>query len=100
MLNWLRYIIYKGADERENQPAQNKMTGRHLRQGGSSWTTTPAAAVPAQTTGTKPGTSQLRSPWSNPSPAAHRRVFRKIGEERRHPGQLKFQGRNSSSPVQ
>ena len=37
---------------RENQPVQNRTTGRHLRQGGSSWTTAPAAAVLAQRTGT------------------------------------------------
>ena len=62
MLDWTLYILYTGVDERGNQPVQNRMTGRQLRQGGSSWTTAPAAAVPAQKTGTKPGTPQLRSP--------------------------------------
>ena len=47
MLNCLQYIPYTVADERENQPVQNKTTGRHLRQDGSSWTTAPAAAVHA-----------------------------------------------------
>ena len=72
--DWLPYIIFTGADERENQPVQNRTTGRHLRQGGSSWTTAPAAAVPAQRTSTRPDTPQLRSPWSNPSPAPHPRA--------------------------
>ena len=75
MLDWTRYILYTGADERGNQPVQNRMTGRHLRQGCSSWMTAPAAAVPAQRTGTQPGTPQLRSPWSNPSPEAHPRAW-------------------------
>ena len=70
MLDWLRYILYTGADQRGNQHVPNKMKGCHLRQGGSSWTTAPAAAVPAQTTGTQPGTPQPRSPWFNPSRAA------------------------------
>ena len=38
MLCWTRYIIYIGANERRNQPAENRITGCHLRQGGSSWT--------------------------------------------------------------
>ena len=62
MLDWLRYIFYTGADERENLPEKNRMTGSHLRQGGSSWTTPPAAAVPAQRTGTQPDPPQPRSP--------------------------------------
>ena len=74
MLDWLRYILYTGANERGNQPAQNRMTGRQLRQGGSSWTTASTAAVPAQRIGTQPGTPQTRSPWSIPSPAAQPRV--------------------------
>ena len=75
MLDWLRYILYTGADECENQPAQNRRTGCHLYQGGSSWMTAPAAAVHAQRTGTQLGTPQPRSPGFNPSPAAHPRVF-------------------------
>ena len=71
MLDWPQYILYTGADESGNQPVQNRMTGRHLRQGGSSWTPAPAAAVPAQRIGTQPGTPEPRSPWSNPSLAAH-----------------------------
>ena len=71
MLHWLRYILYTGANERENKPVHNRMTGRHLRQGGFSWTTALAAANPAQRTGTQPGTPQPCSIWSNLSPAAH-----------------------------
>ena len=97
MLDWLQYIIYTGADERENQPVQNRTTGRHLRQGGSSWTTAPAAAVPAQRTGTQPGTPQLRSPWSNISPAVHPGVCWKIGKEQRHPHQPNLQGRTAQA---
>ena len=74
MLDWLRCILYAGADERGNRPAQNENRGRHLRQCGSSWTTGPAAAVPAQRTGTQPGTPQPRSSWSNLSLAAHPRI--------------------------
>ena len=62
MLDWTRYKLYTGSDERRNQPVRNRTTGRHLRQGGSSWTTGPAAAVPARRTNTQPGTLQLRSP--------------------------------------
>ena len=76
------------------------MTERHLRQGGSSWTTAPAAAVHAQRTGTQPGTPQPRSPWSTPSPAAHPIVFWKVGKERRQPHQPQLQDKSSSSPVQ
>ena len=46
--NYIRYILLKGAAEHGNQPVQNRTTGRPLIQGGSSWTTSPAAAVPAQ----------------------------------------------------
>ena len=61
MFDWIRYILYTAADEKRNQPLQNKTTGRHLRQGGSSWTSAPAAAVPAERTGTQPCTLQLRT---------------------------------------
>ena len=71
ILDWIRYILHTSADEHGNQPVQNKMTGPHLRQGGSSWTTTPAAAVPAQRTGIQPCMPQLRSLWSSPSPKAY-----------------------------
>ena len=57
MLDWTQYILVTGA----NQPLQNRMTGRQLRQGGSSWMTGPAAAVPAQRIGTQSGTPQFRS---------------------------------------
>ena len=70
MLDWTRYILYAGDDERGSQPVQNRMTVRHLRQGASSWTTAPAAAVPAQRTSTQPATLQIRFPWSNLSPEA------------------------------
>ena len=74
MFDWTRYILYTGADERGNQPVQNKSMGRHLRQGGCSWTTAPAGAFPAQWTGTLPCTLQLRAPWFSPSPEAHPRA--------------------------
>ena len=51
------------------------MTGRHLR---PTWTTAPAAAVHAQRTGTQPAMPQPRSPWSNPSPAAHPNFVKKL----------------------
>ena len=99
MLCWTRYILYTGPDERVNQPVQNKMTGRHLRQGGSSWMTPPAAAFPAQRTSTQPGTLQLRSPWFNFSPEAQPKDCWTTGRERRHHHQPQVQGRSSSDPV-
>ena len=100
MLFWTRYILYTGVDEHEDQPVQNRMTGRHLRQGGSSWTTAPAAAVPAQRTGTQPGTPQPSSPWSNPSPAAHLGACWKVGEEQHRPRQPILRDRSNLNLVQ
>ena len=70
--------LYTSADECRSQLMQSRLTGRHLRQGGSSRTTAAAAAVPAQRTGTQPGTPQPRSPWSYPFPVAHPRVCWKL----------------------
>ena len=81
MLDWTRYILFTGADQRGNQPLQNRMTGRQLRQSGSSWMNGPAAAVPAQRIGTQPGTPQPRSPLSNPSPESHPRASQKVDGE-------------------
>ena len=98
--DWLRYILYTGANERENQPVQNRMTGRHLRQVGSSWTTAPAATVHAQRTGTQPGTPLPRSRLSYPSPAAHPRVCWRVVKEQRSPHQPQLQDRSNLNPVQ
>ena len=95
----LRYILYTGADEHESQPVQNRTTGRHLRQGGSSWTTAPAAAVLERRTGTQPGTPQPRFPWSSLSPAAHPQANWKALAEQRRPHQPRLQGKNSLTPV-
>ena len=84
---WTRYIFYTSADEHGDQLVQNRPTGRHLRQGSSSWTTTPAAAIPAQRTGTQPCTLQFCTLWSNPSPQTHPRACWTPGEERCHPHQ-------------
>ena len=99
MLDWIRYILYTGADEHGNQPVLNRTSGRHLHQGGSSWTTTPAAAVPAQRTGTQPCTHHLRCLWSNLSPKAHPWACWTAGKERRHPHQPQSQDKSSAYPV-
>ena len=72
--DWIRYILYTGAAQHENQLLQNKTTGRPLCQGGSSWRTAPAAAVPVQRTGAQPFTLQLHSLRSNPSLKPHPRA--------------------------
>ena len=100
MFDWIRYILYTGADEHEDQPVQNKTTGSHLHQCSSSWTTAPAAAVPAQGTGIQPCTLQLRSLWFNPSPKADPTACLTAAKERRHPHQPQLQRKSSSDPVQ
>ena len=99
MFDWVPYIRFTGADEHGNQPVPNKTKGHHQRQAASSWTTAPAAAVPAQRTGTQPCTLQLRSLWSNPSPEAHPTACWTVAKERRCPHQPLLQGRSSSDPV-
>ena len=71
MHDWIRYILFTGADEHGHQHVQNKTTGRSQRQGGSSCTTAPAAAVPAQTTGIQPRTLQLHALCSTLSLKSH-----------------------------
>ena len=62
--DWIPYKPYSGAAEQGNQLVQNRTIGHPLRQGGSSWKTAPAAAVPAQRTVTEPCTLQFRPFWS------------------------------------
>ena len=99
MHDWIRYILYTGADEHANQPVQNRTTRRPLLQGGSSWTTDPATAVPAQKTGIQPCTPQLRSLWFTLFPKAHPRACWIAAKARRQPHQPQLQDRSVSCPV-
>ena len=99
MFDWIAHILFTGADEHGNQPVQNITKECHQRQGAPSWRTAPAAAVPAQRTGTQPCTLQFRSLWSNFSPEAHPTACWMVAKEWRRPHQPQLQGRSSSDLV-
>ena len=88
MHDWIRYILYTGAEEHENQPVQNRTTGCPL-----------CRAAPRQMTGIQPCTPQLNSLCSTPSPKAHWGACWVVEKERGHLIQPQLHDRSSSYPV-
>ena len=92
---WLDTIYTLDRWWRARKPACAEQDRTSLRQGGSSWTTVPTAAVPAQKTGNQLCTLQLRFLWSTAALIFHPRPCWTAGKERCHPHQLQMQGRSN-----
>ena len=76
------------------------MIRRHLRQGGTSLKTAPAAVVLGQKTGTQPDKPQYRCFWSTLFPKAHLTKNQVDEAARGHPREWWLQGKNNSILVQ
>ena len=96
--DWIRYILYTGADEHGNLPVQTRLTGSPLRQGGFACATAPAAAVSAQGAGIQPACFNF-APSGPTSLETHPRACWTNGKKRQHPHQPQLQGRSGSYPV-
>ena len=98
MHDWIRYILYTGGDEHGNQTVQKKTTVSLLCQDGSSLTTAPSAAVPAQHwfPAMHASTSVL---LVNPFSKDRSKSFLNSWNEATSPKQSQLQGKCSSYPA-